>query len=150
METDVPMCRNALVVGGGISGMAAAKSLSAHGYRVHLVERSAFSGGQARHLFKTWREEDVQENLEALIQSVTSDPNIEVHLGAQVGKVDGFVGNFRSTLRSQESEEEVDHGVVVIATGAEEYKPREYLYGHDPRVVTHLELDRMFQRGRVA
>jgi heterodisulfide reductase subunit A2 len=146
METDVPICGNALVVGGGISGMTAAKSLSAHGYRVHLVERSALLGGQARHLFKTWREEDVQENLEALIQSVTSDPNIEVHLGAQVGKVDGFVGNFRSTLSSQESEEEVDHGVVVIATGAEEYKPREYLCGHDPRVVTHLELDRMFQR----
>ena len=29
----------------------------------------------------------------------------------------------------------------MIATGAGELKPTEYLYGQDPRVLTHLELD---------
>ena len=147
METDISVCPRALVLGGGIAGMVAAKSLSEQGYGVSLVERTSLLGGQARHLFKTWRGEGVQENLADLIQSVTSDNKIRVHLETEVFKVDGFVGNFRSTLRSPEKEEEVDHGVVVIATGAEEHKPREYLYGQDPRVVTHLELDRMFQRG---
>jgi heterodisulfide reductase subunit A len=88
--------------------------------------------------------------LAELIRAVTSDRNIRVHLETEVIKVDGFVGNFRSTLRSQEKKEEADHGVVVIATGAEEHKPTEYLYGQDPRIVTHLELDRMFQRGETS
>ena len=145
-ETDISVCPRALVVGGGIAGMAAAKSLSEQGYGVSLVERTSLLGGQGRHLFKTWRGEEVQENLADLIQSVTTDRNIQVYLETEVIKVDGFVGNFRSTLRSLEKEEEVDHGVVVIATGAEEHKPKEYLYGQDPRVITHLELDRMFQR----
>jgi heterodisulfide reductase subunit A len=34
--------------------------------------------------------------------------------------------------------------VAIIATGAEEFKPDQYLYGEDPRVVTGLELDRKF------
>jgi len=146
-ETDIPVCREALVVGGGIAGMAAAKSLSKQGYGVFLVERSPLLGGQARSIFRTWRGEDVQENLAELVRSVGSDRNIRVRLNSEVSKVEGFVGNFRSTLRSHEKEETVDHGVVVIATGAEEYKPTEYLYGQDPRVITHLELDAMFQRG---
>jgi len=150
METDIPVCGKALVVGGGIAGMAAARSLSEQGYGVHLVEKSSLLGGQARHLFRTWRDEDVQENLAELIRSVGSDPTIQVHLETEVIRVDGFVGDFRSTLRSREKEEAVDHGVVVIATGAEEYKPKEYLYGQDPRVVTHLELDRMFHRGALS
>ena len=41
----------------------------------------------------------------------------------------------------------MEHGVAVIATGAQELKPEEYLYGQDPRVLTHLELDRRFMAG---
>jgi heterodisulfide reductase subunit A len=34
--------------------------------------------------------------------------------------------------------------VAIIATGAQEFKPDQYLYGEDPRVLTGLELDRKF------
>jgi heterodisulfide reductase subunit A len=146
METDIPMCPKALVVGGGISGMTAAKNLARHGYPVSLVERSSFLGGQARRLFRTWQGEDVQQNLRALMDSVESDPDIRIHLETEVSKVEGFVGKFKSTLRSGSKEEILDHGIAVIATGAEEHKPQEYHYGHDPRVLTHLELDEKFLR----
>jgi heterodisulfide reductase subunit A len=36
---------------------------------------------------------------------------------------------------------EIKHGAAVIATGADEYKPTEYLYGEDDRVMTQLELE---------
>jgi heterodisulfide reductase subunit A len=58
--------------------------------------------------------------------------------------MEGFVGNFNTTLTSGGNETVVEHGVVVLATGADELNPDEYLYGKDPRVVTHLELDQMF------
>jgi heterodisulfide reductase subunit A-like polyferredoxin len=39
-------------------------------------------------------------------------------------------------------ERKVDHGVVVLATGATEYQPKEFLYGSDQRVVTQVELSK--------
>jgi heterodisulfide reductase subunit A len=37
--------------------------------------------------------------------------------------------------------EDLEHGVVVVATGAEQYTPREYYYGQDARVITQNELE---------
>jgi len=141
-EVEVDVDQKALVVGGGISGMSAAKSLSSQGYEVCLVERSSELGGQALNLFRTWKDEDIQQNLSDLIASITSDGKIHVRLGTELRNVDGFVGSFKTTLGADGKEDLFEHGVAVIATGAAEFKPDEYLYGRDPRVVTHLELDR--------
>ncbi len=59
VETELNIDQAALVVGGGISGMAAAKSFSRQGFQVCLVERSPVLGGQAKRLFRTWKGEDV-------------------------------------------------------------------------------------------
>jgi len=143
-ETEVRIQPKALIVGGGISGMVAARSLSGQGYPVYLVERSPYLGGQALNLFRTWKGEDVQSHVADLVQEVEEDPLIDIHLHTSVVGVEGFVGNFRSTLKSNGREEIVEHGVVILATGAKEARPDEYLYGKDPRVLTHLDLDRRF------
>jgi heterodisulfide reductase subunit A len=140
-EAEVDIHQRALVIGAGISGMVAARTFSRQGYKVSLVEKASSLGGQALHLFKTWKGEDVQQNVASLVESVEADPNIDVHLNTELTDVEGFVGNFKSTLRSNGREEVVDHGIAVIATGAREFKPEEYLYGQDPRVMTSLELD---------
>ncbi len=143
-EAEAAVDQKALVIGGGISGMAAAKSLSAQGYEVYLVERSPDLGGQALSLHKTWKGEDVQENLAGLIASVEADDHINLRLETELSSVEGFVGNFKTTLASDGKEESIEHGVAFVATGASEFKPREYLHGEDPRVITHQELDRRF------
>ncbi len=143
-EAEVEINQRALVVGGGISGMVAARTLSGQGYRVTVVERTNALGGQAQSLFRTWKGEDVRNRLAELIRSVEQDSNIAVSLGTVLSRVEGFVGNFKSTLASDAGEQVVEHGVAVLATGAQEHKPEEYLYGKDPRVVTHLDLDRRF------
>ena len=143
-EAEAAVDQRALVIGGGISGMAAAKSLSAQGYEVCLVERATSLGGQALSLHKTWKGEDVQEKLAVLIGSVETDGNIDLRLGTELSNVEGFVGNFKTTLAFEGKEEVIEHGVAFIATGASEFKPREYLYGEDPRVISHQELDKKF------
>ena len=143
-EAEADVDQRALVIGGGISGMAAAKSLSAQGYEVFLVERATSLGGQALSLHKTWKGEDVQEKLAVLIGSVETDGNIDLRLGTELSNVEGFVGNFKTTLAFEGKEEVIEHGVAFIATGASEFKPREYLYGEDPRVISHQELDKKF------
>jgi heterodisulfide reductase subunit A len=124
--------------------MVAARTLSDQGYEVCLVEQAPALGGQALNLFRTWKGEDIQSNLKELIERVNSDKNIEVNVNSELVGVDGFVGNFKSTLKCDGKEQVVEHGIAIIATGADEYKPEEYLYGKDPRVLTHLELDRKF------
>lgn len=143
-EAAVAINQQALVIGGGIAGMAAARALSGQGYRVSLVERQSQLGGQARKLFRTWKGENVQQHLAGLMDSIESDAKIAVHLNTEVRKVEGFVGNFRTSLEAKDGEETVEHGVALLATGATELKPDEYLYGKDSRVLTHLELDRRF------
>ncbi len=146
-EVEVNVDQRALVIGGGISGMASARSLSAQGYEVFLVERSDRLGGQACGLYQTWKNESIQQNLVELIESVNSDHHIHLHLKTTLKDVEGFVGNFKTTLQADGEETTFDHGVAVVATGAKEYKPDEYLYGRDPRVLTHLELDQKLING---
>jgi heterodisulfide reductase subunit A len=143
-ELELEVNQAALVIGGGIAGMAAAKNLSAQGYTTYLIERSDRLGGNALDLFTTWKGEDIQENLRRLINDIQSDTHIETFLNAEITHVDGFVGNFTTTISVDGKEEKLDHGVTIIATGATELKSDEYLYGKDPRVLTSLELDRLF------
>jgi heterodisulfide reductase subunit A2 len=143
-ETQLDINQAALVIGGGIAGMSAAKNLAHQGYKTFLIEKTDALGGNALSLYKTWKGEDIQEELKALVDDITSDTMIETYLDAEITKVEGFVGNFTTTIISGGKEIELTHGVTIIATGATELKPDEYLYGTDPRVITSLELDRMF------
>ena len=136
--------QSALVIGGGIAGMAAARTLSAQGYHTFLIERNESLGGQARLLHETWRGEDIQQSLAKMIDDVQSDDKIRVLLKTEIKKVDGFVGNFETTVQMHGEEETLKHGVTIIASGASEFKPDEYLYGKDTRVLTGLELDQKF------
>ncbi|MFP3928364.1 MAG: 4Fe-4S binding protein, partial [Desulfobacteraceae bacterium] len=143
-ETDLPVHRAALVVGGGPAGMSAALSLAAQGCPVHLVERSDHLGGHALNLYKTWDGGDVKSYLAELTEEVSGHRNITLHLGTNIRSAEGFVGNFRTELESEGGTEFVDHGVVILATGAVEARPDSYLYGKHPAVLTNTELDGLF------
>jgi len=144
-ETELPINQTAMVVGGGISGMAAAKSLADQGFETHLIEQTDHLGGQAINLYHTAKGEPVQEKLKELVDAVNSHDKLNVHLNTSLETVDGFVGNFQSKLSTPGSEAEVlEHGVVMLATGAAPYTPEEYSYGTDERILTALELDRKF------
>jgi heterodisulfide reductase subunit A len=143
-ETQVEVTQSGLVVGGGVAGMTAALELAEQGYQVYLVEKSSQLGGQALKLNTTWRGEDIQGYLKALVRSVDEHPKIKAYTGHQVTQVDGFVGQFKTRLVGMDDPSattDLEHGVVIIATGAEELKPLEYLYGKNPRILTHLDLD---------
>ena len=139
-ENSVSVTPRALIIGGGLAGMTAALSLARQGFSSHLVEKEDQLGGQARHIRETWKGEDVQAFLEKLIKEVMSEKKITVHLKSEVIGVEGFVGNFKSLLST---EEVIEHGVAILATGAESSSTNEYLYGHNPKVTVWHELDNL-------
>ncbi|MGA2059645.1 MAG: 4Fe-4S binding protein, partial [Thermoguttaceae bacterium] len=146
----VPVNNAALVIGGGVAGMTAALTLAGQGFPVHLVEKDAQLGGTARQLHHTLDGRDIQAFLADTIQRVTNHPRITVYLSSRAGKVEGHIGNFRSTITSDSTPVEIQHGVIVVATGATEEKPRSFGYGRNPRVITQLELTDRLGRGEIS
>jgi len=140
-EFDLPVNGAALVVGGGIAGMTCALSIASQGHEVHLLEKESQLGGNARRLHTTLEGMDVQAYLADLIRAVYANPLIHVSHQAVIKDVSGYVGNFFTTVESETGVRQISHGAAVIAIGAEEYTPTEYLYGEDERVLTHLELE---------
>lgn len=53
-ELEVPVTRQALVIGGGVAGINAALDLADTGYQVYLVEKEASIGGLMAQLDKTY------------------------------------------------------------------------------------------------
>lgn len=144
---NVDIERSALVIGGGIAGMTAALDLADQGFQVYLVERQSELGGMARRIHYTLEGLDVQAFLKDLVGRVTNHPKIKVFTNATVKNASGYVGNFVSTVDVGGQTQDIKHGVVIIAIGGREYRPTEYLYGQDPRVMTGLELEEKIAAG---
>ena len=146
-EFQLPVDKRALVIGGGVAGMTGALNLANQGFEVFLLEKDAELGGMARRIHHTLEGLDVQLYLNDLIRKVYQHPSLHVTTDAKITDVSGYVGNFTTTVKSASMTKEIHHGVAMIATGAEEYKPVEYLYGEDDRVMTSLELEERIAEG---
>jgi len=146
-EMDLPVNRTALVVGGGIAGMTCALSIANQGHEVYLLEKDTDLGGTARKIHYTLDGMDVQAYLRDLVRQVYQHPLIHVYTDAIITEATGYVGNFVTKVTSERGGTEIKHGAAVIAVGADVYKPTEYLYGEDDRVMTNLELEDRIIKG---
>ena len=104
-----------LVIGGGLAGMTASLALAVQGFKVVLVEREKQLGGNLRNLRHTFAELDVQAYLKYLDEHVQKHQNIKVYTGTELENVEGFVGNFESTLRPGSKETKIEHSVIIVA-----------------------------------
>lgn len=138
--------KTALVVGGGAAGMAAAWELAELGYPVHLVERSEALGGHAARLAYSPHGRPVAAYVDSYRQRLEEHPLVTIHRSATVEAIEGYVGNFSTTISEQGTEKELQHGVVIAAVGASQAEPQEFGWGH-PSVVTQLDLEDRLREG---
>ncbi|MBI5446497.1 MAG: FAD-dependent oxidoreductase [Deltaproteobacteria bacterium] len=142
-----PVRKAALVLGGGAAGMTAALELGDQGFHVYLVEREAELGGNLRRVRYLESGLRPAEFLGDLVRRTRRHPKVEVYLETRLLELSGFQGNFRSTLAAGTSAPvEVEHGVAIVATGAQEYRGPEYGLGTHPSVLTALDFEELVYR----
>jgi heterodisulfide reductase subunit A len=140
-EYELPINKVAMVIGGGVAGMTSALTLANQGHETYLLEKSADLGGIANRLHYTAEGMAVPPFLADLKNKVYQHRDIHVITEAQIMAVDGYVGNFETKVRAKHRLRSIKHGVAIVAVGAQELKPIEYLYGKNERVITQLELE---------
>jgi heterodisulfide reductase subunit A2 len=98
--TRVPIHPDVLVVGGGITGIHAALTLGNAGKKVFLVEREPSIGGHMAKFDKTFPTLDCAACiLTPKMSAVRAHENITLWTYSEVVKVEGYVGNYKVTIR---------------------------------------------------
>ncbi len=146
-EQQVPVIHKGMVIGGGVSGMTAALNLANQGFEVFLVEKSDRLGGFSTNIYQTIENYDVQELIAGLIKKVNDHKLINVFLNAKINSIGGYVCNFTTNIDFGKNKEkkEFQHGIIIVATGAYEYKPKdgEFLYGKTDNVILQSDLEKV-------
>ena len=132
--------KRALVLGGGVSGLAVASAISAGGAPVTLVEKEGTLGSATANL-----EEDQIAYVQDLVKKVEGDENIHVITGGDLRDLDGYAGNFTACIENKDGLQQEDVGVIILATGAKEYQPEEQLLEQEQWVITQSQLQTMLQ-----
>lgn len=145
----VEKLNRAAVIGGGTAGMTAAHQLAAMGFPVTLVEREDELGGNAGKLLMSMDGRPVVNFIEDLKKNVEDHPLIEVYKNNYVEEIEGYVGNYQLTLNANDNgdTDDIEAGIVIVATGAEELETDEYLAAEDSRVISQLDLEDRLKNG---
>ena len=138
----------ALVIGGGITGMTAALEIADSGYPVTLVEKTGALGGNMHHVYYVAEGTNPQGMLRDVVNRVVAHERISLLFHSQVVRQTGSVGDFRTLVRSEPPgmpahQEEIRHGVTVVAVGGREGGGSQYLLGQDARVMKQSQLEEL-------
>jgi len=143
-----------LVLGGGIAGLTAAVELAEANQQVFLVERETRLGGNVGRADLTAPYLDsARDILTEKISRAKDSPRIEILTGTELVDLQGFVGNFRATVKSAAGDErELPVGAVLVCTGYQEFdatRIERLGYGRYPDVITSFELEKRLAEGRL-
>jgi len=150
LESDVVPA--ALVVGGGISGLVAARTIADNGFKVYLLEEGNDLGGRCvRDYDVPFEEVDMDSLLGQLVDATKKHENIEVMLSGNLKDVKGSIGNFDVAVLQNGRLNRFKVGVIITATGANELSPIGlYGYGDSPNVVTVSQLRQLAKMGHLS
>ncbi|MEW5796195.1 MAG: FAD-dependent oxidoreductase [Candidatus Zixiibacteriota bacterium] len=149
--------KDVLVIGGGMTGLTAAKAAADAGYIVTLVEREANLGGWANRFKKIFPKQPPYRELEdiglpELIEQVEHHQNITVRKSTEVAKTAGQPGKFTVALQNGGQAEELTVGSIILATGWKPYEAEKLVhlgYGSSPNIITNVAMEEMAANGGI-
>ena len=148
-STTVPIKHHkVVVVGGGLAGLVASRSLSRLGIEVHLIERSQELGGNLIEKQYNLEGDNPQLMLKQLLDEMTENPLVHIHRDSTLEGMTGQMGDFETTVVNTTGERStISHGAIIVATGGKERKPEEYHYGKSEHILTQKELEKRLGTG---
>ena len=108
-DIHVPVTPACLVIGGEPGGISCALKLAEANLNVYLVEKKD-------NLEKI--EKNSIKSVKNLINELSRNEKVKIYTGSEVGKTEGFVGNFTAEIVTPDGKENIDIGSVVVATKA--------------------------------
>lgn len=88
------------MIGGGIAGIQASLDIANCGHQVILVEKEPSIGGHMSQLSETFPTLDCSQCiLTPRMVEVAQHPNITLYTYAELEHVEGFIGNFKASIR---------------------------------------------------
>jgi quinone-modifying oxidoreductase subunit QmoB len=146
-----------LVVGGGVTGMAAALGAADAGHDVLLVEKEGELGGWmarfSRHIPHAAPYRDpVEDGVGAQLDKVGGHERITVHTGTTIESITGQPGQFDVKLRTNGTTRATRVGAIVQATGWKPYEASRlgHLgFGQAANVVTNVQMEELLAAGQV-
>ncbi|HUX98010.1 MAG TPA: CoB--CoM heterodisulfide reductase iron-sulfur subunit A family protein, partial [Candidatus Deferrimicrobium sp.] len=148
-EITLDITQLGVVIGGGVAGLTAALELANQGYNVYLIEKELEIGGFVRKIHYILENDDPQQYLKDLINKIKFSEKITVLCNTLIEDITGYVGNFVMKIRTGGELKEIKAGIIIVATGGSEYKPTEFLYGQDKRILTQQELEQRVSCGEI-
>jgi len=138
----VPVTKRALVLGGGIAGIQAALDIANSGHQVVLVEKSPSIGGHMSQLSETFPTLDCSQCiLTPRMVEAARHPNITLMTYAELEKLEGFIGNFKATIRkkARQLDEKLCTGCGLCITKCPQKKiPDEFNEGLGQRTAIYV------------
>jgi len=123
-----------LVVGGGVSGLRAAIGLAEIGLTVYLVEKERELGGWVGRFGAMYPHGKNGKGLtDHLVREIGEHPEITVFTDSEVVGKAGTFGNLEITVRAggdSSSDQTVQVGSVIVATGFDSYRVSEDEFGY--------------------
>jgi heterodisulfide reductase subunit A len=146
----VSVIPSAIVIGGGIAGITAAINLGNQGFEVSLIEKEQELGGLLRFLNKVYpSNEDASKLLES-IDLIESHEKVKVYKSTVIEKVDGFIGNYKISVKQNNKVIEIDAGAIIIATGAIPLTPDGY-YGYNKKnIISQMDLENVLKNDQIS
>jgi heterodisulfide reductase subunit A2 len=140
---EVSLVQSALVIGAGISGMSAALSIANQGFDVYIVEKEKDAGGRLKEIYFGFQDENPGTLLRETVDLIMAHERIKVFLDSEIENLSGYIGNFISTVKTPDSVKEINHGVIIVATGADACETDEYLYTKNKDVILQKDFEKI-------
>ncbi len=142
----VKVLQSSLIIGGGIAGIIAARSLADQGFEVYLVDLKSSLGGEALEFIDLYYINITKDDIINQINYLKSKSNVHFVLNSKVIDVRGYVGNYRVKIKNlidDRKEQEIPVGIIIVAIGSNQIKTSRWndlSEKYPDRIMTQTEL----------
>jgi heterodisulfide reductase subunit A-like polyferredoxin len=135
-----------LIIGSSPAGLKAAKTFADCGFQAVLVEHNKELGGGLKDRYFAIAEDEIKEGFKKLIEEVKTNNNITIYTDSHLANINASNGIFKAKISKQDGKADIKAGAIIVATGAEEYNPKEFSYESEDKVITQSQLAQLLEK----